>query len=262
MKNSKRSSLSVFLLLAMVGGLSSNVQAALVSWDGGAGDGLWTSANNWSDNAVPVAGDDVTIDSAAVTWDETAASGTFSGNSLTLTGTTTLTANTVFRANGATIHIGSQATLGVDGFVFYDWNNGSVTFDAGAKFTNGVWENKGTNQFTFNLDAGGFDTLTPSFVNISGANFSTTTYTVDLGAYTGATGTITLVDFGGEFGDNLTNATFQTSIHQILNAGAYAGSTLNYDDANDAILLNLVPEPSSALLTVAGLGLCLFRRRS
>ena len=31
-------------------------------WDAGAGDGLWNSANNWSDNALPGSSDDVVID--------------------------------------------------------------------------------------------------------------------------------------------------------------------------------------------------------
>src|SRR5262245_7238986 len=35
-----------------------------VAWDGGAGDGLWTSADNWSGDSVPGANDDVTIDVA------------------------------------------------------------------------------------------------------------------------------------------------------------------------------------------------------
>ncbi|MFN0051312.1 MAG: hypothetical protein ACKV0T_03925, partial [Planctomycetales bacterium] len=37
---------------------------AAITWDGGAGDGLWTSAANWSSNVVPGAFDDVTIDVA------------------------------------------------------------------------------------------------------------------------------------------------------------------------------------------------------
>lgn len=36
---------------------------AAVMWDGDAGDGLWTSATNWSGDAVPGAGDDVEIPS-------------------------------------------------------------------------------------------------------------------------------------------------------------------------------------------------------
>lgn len=37
---------------------------AAISWDGGAGNNLWHSANNWSTNTVPTATDDVTIDVA------------------------------------------------------------------------------------------------------------------------------------------------------------------------------------------------------
>ena len=45
---------------------------AAVSWDGEAGDNLWHTALNWSNNAVPTAADDVTIDVAGepiVTFD-------------------------------------------------------------------------------------------------------------------------------------------------------------------------------------------------
>lgn len=258
-----RNTLSAAALI--LGVVSINATAASVSWDGGAGDGLWTSATNWSNDLVPGVGDDVTINSAAVTWDVAANSGNFDGTSLALTGASTLTANTVFRANGATIDLGSQSTLSSSGGLqFFDWNNASVTINSGAQVTGSVaWEHKGTNVFAFNLEASGFTTLTPAFLNVSGANFATTTYTVDLQNYTGGAGSITLVDFGGEFGDNLTDATFQTSTHNIINAGAFTGSTLTYNDADDAIVLNvIVPEPSSMLLLgLAGLGLTCRRRR-
>ena len=45
--------------------LEQRMLLAAVSWDGDAGDNLWHSANNWSNNAVPTAADDVTISIAA-----------------------------------------------------------------------------------------------------------------------------------------------------------------------------------------------------
>lgn len=40
------------------------VTATLVTWDGEAGDGLWSSAANWNNNVVPSPGDDVLLDNS------------------------------------------------------------------------------------------------------------------------------------------------------------------------------------------------------
>ncbi|NLR91952.1 T9SS type A sorting domain-containing protein [Flammeovirga agarivorans] len=42
--------------------LSSNIFAANISWDGDAGDGLWSTASNWDGDALPDNGDNVTLD--------------------------------------------------------------------------------------------------------------------------------------------------------------------------------------------------------
>lgn len=47
----------LFLLLS-----TSRVEAATVSWDGGGGDGNWTTGANWSNDLIPGADDDVTVD--------------------------------------------------------------------------------------------------------------------------------------------------------------------------------------------------------
>src|SRR4030095_6040837 len=43
--------------------LESRCLLTAVSWDGGAGSVFWNDANNWSNNQVPTAADDVTIGS-------------------------------------------------------------------------------------------------------------------------------------------------------------------------------------------------------
>src|SRR4051812_49096854 len=43
-------------------GLEDRCTPTAVSWDGGAGTLNWADANNWSTNALPGAGDDVTAD--------------------------------------------------------------------------------------------------------------------------------------------------------------------------------------------------------
>ena len=61
---------------------------AAVAWDGGAGDGLWSSALNWDSDAVPTSADDVTIDDAA-------------GVTVTIGGTTSAEAQSLTIGNGS-----------------------------------------------------------------------------------------------------------------------------------------------------------------
>jgi hypothetical protein len=55
--------LALFLLLAF------KANSTTITWDGGAGNGLWSSATNWSPDQVPTASDDVVIANASVTLD-------------------------------------------------------------------------------------------------------------------------------------------------------------------------------------------------
>src|SRR5689334_12573276 len=47
--------------------VAATARAALVFWDGPAVGGSWTTAMNWSTDAVPTAADEVTISGATVT---------------------------------------------------------------------------------------------------------------------------------------------------------------------------------------------------
>ncbi|MEM7475581.1 MAG: PEP-CTERM sorting domain-containing protein [Planctomycetota bacterium] len=138
------------------------------------------------------------------------------------------------------------------------------------------WEIKGTSSFSFELGTNGFTTLLPSTFRTDGNNtaltvaekIALTTWNVDMAAYNGGTGIITLVDFltdasrsGGVSGDT-NDIIFQAANLSILNAGNYSAA-LQWDDATEAVQLNIfaVPEPSS--LTIVGLlcGFCTVRRR-
>jgi hypothetical protein len=46
---------------------------AQIKWDGGGGDGLWTTAANWSGNIVPIASDNVVLDNAFIAGNYTVA---------------------------------------------------------------------------------------------------------------------------------------------------------------------------------------------
>ena len=124
---------------------------------------------------------------------------------------------------------------------FYDMNNATVTFQDGAQFTQGVWENKGTNTFNFELGTTGFNTLTPSKLNVSGGagNISNATYNADLGgaSYSGGSQILTLVDYGTDT-HGISNANFQNATLTITDTGSNA-ARLYWDDATEAIKLGI-----------------------
>ncbi len=92
-------------------------------WDDGAGDGLWTTALNWSSNILPGTSDDVTIGADfSVTLNSVA-----SVNSLTLDGSLTLAA-------GGSLTLGSSSTFS---------NTSVFTMSAGALVANGGFTSNG-----------------------------------------------------------------------------------------------------------------------
>ena len=238
-----------------------NVQADAI-WDGGGADNNWTTADNWDSNVVPVAGETVTIGSAfTVNYD--VAGGSLPGAlTLNIDGTLSVPGTGVFRASGANITVSSTGELTGDNTnLFYDWNGATVTFEDGATMDT-TWENKGVNVFNFELSSTGFTTLTPSRFFLSGGsgNISNATYNVDMASYTGGYGIISLVDYGTDF-VSMDDSIFQTAGGlNVLNAGgAYAGSSLQWDDTSEAIQLVVIPEPSSLALLLMGTGFMLNR---
>lgn len=88
--------------------------AATIKWDGGGGDGLWSTASNWVGDIAPIAGDDVVLDNSVIITTYTvnlpggvvdvsisSLSITPSGtNNITLILPVTNTSGTAFRATG------------------------------------------------------------------------------------------------------------------------------------------------------------------
>ena len=209
--------------------------------DGAAGDSNWTSANNWDPNGVPGTGNTITIGSG-FTVDFDIAGNLPGSTPLIVDGTLSITSTGVRRANGGNITVSSTGELtGSTSAKYYDWANGTVTFQDGAQFTQGVWENKGTNTFNFELGATGFNTLTPSKLNVSGGagNISNATYNADLGgaSYTGGSQILTLVDYGTDT-HGISNANFQNATLNTIDTGSNA-ARLYYDDATEAIMLGI-----------------------
>ncbi len=73
-------------------------------WDGGAGDGQWSSGNNWNPNIVPSAGADILLDNTHVS-----------------------TAQTIATGSNRTVR-----SLQIDAPFSYTVNNNTLTFDAGS----------------------------------------------------------------------------------------------------------------------------------
>ena len=258
MKKFPKQILAASALFLGMAGFSSSALAIVID---SAQTGNWSDAATWAGGVVPGINDTVNIlDTHTVTND--LESGNLPVNTtLTVQDGGTLTAPTVIRANGANITVESGGSLTG---AFWDLNNGTFTFKDGAIATMGHWEQKNVNVFNFDLSATGFNTLTPNnFWAPTGIDNAT--YNVDMDLYNGSDSiTIVLADFTTDKA-NMDNTTFQGAGGlNVLNAGAYAGSYIQWNDGTEAIELVVVPEPSSYAL-ISGclaLGAIMLRRRS
>lgn len=201
------------------------LQAATVSWDGGAGDGLWSSAANWSGDTLPAAEDVINITGATVDWDNDGTGGDNLPRACTinLIGAT-LNATATLRCAASTINVDSTSTITGSGF--WDLDDASFTFEDGASAAMNNWEQKDLNRFSFKLSASGFTAITPVNLRLGSgslpASIANATYIVDMQDYEGDVGVITLMDFSG--GEALTDSQFQTATLDIQNDGNYTAN--------------------------------------
>jgi hypothetical protein len=227
----------VLLLTVEVG------RAVTVYWDGDAGDGLWSSAANWSGDVLPEAGDTIHIDGASVEWDSGVGTEVLPASCIiNLTNHATLNTTQTLRMQGARVNVGSNAAI--TGTGWWDLRNGTLMFEDGAAAGMTNWEQKDLNSITFILSAAGFTTLTPgAFWMGNGtlsASISNATYTVDMAGYTGGAGTITLMDFGTDRA-GMDHATFRNAggLNVINAAPKYAGSEMVWNGTTEAIELQV-----------------------
>ncbi len=233
-------------LVAGLFSLAVSLQAATVSWDSGAGDGLWSSATNWSGDALPANGDAITIDGESVIWDIISGDGNLpAGCSITLTNNATLNAITTLRMNGSTLSVGNGSTLA--GSAWWDLNDGTLSFEDGASATMTDWEQKGQNHFTFKLGAAGFAPLTPGAFRNS-TSITNAAFTVDLAGYKGGAGTIPLVEFGEDLAD-MDAETFQMAgALNVTNVAPWVlSASIVWNDLSNAIELQLQSEVRTRL---------------
>lgn len=225
-------------------------QAATNTWDNDSGDGLWTTATNWSLDVVPAAGDVLNIANGDTVDFNAGVQLLPAACTINLTGGSVLTEDVVIRLNGATINVASGSSL-TGGF--WDLLNGTLVFDDGAAAGMANWEQKGNNTFRFNLGGAGLTTLTPATFRLGGgATMSNATYIVDMGSYTGAMNTINLVDFSVNAA-GVTAETFQWATLIITNAGTYSNAFLAFDDS--ALIIKVgFPAPPVPPVTWTGDG--------
>ncbi|WP_156817260.1 hypothetical protein [Rubritalea marina] len=213
-----------------------------VTWDGEAGDGLWTSPQNWSVDRLPRLGDDVVIKDAEVIWDNTLENGNLLAESLRLDGKTHLKVAAVIRFNHAQIHIGSKAKLTSEQEhqMFLDWLGGQVTFESGAELGGKVlWENKLQPSFTFKLDAQGFKPLRPYIFSVDAPpENAATRYVVDLKDYRGPSQKLVLVQFDRCSKDTYPEW-FSTKSTEILNAGVYQDCRFEWEKETHSLVLHI-----------------------
>jgi hypothetical protein len=186
-------------------------------WDGAAGDGQWTTANNWEGRTLPGAADDVVINN---------------GDAVTLS-SGTVTVNTITLSSGSDLSISSGATL--------DVNKSSGTGRAIHLNGSGVVL---TNAGDLNVSGGGreIDLDGGTLINLSGGtiDLSTSSYGIDAnggtidnsGTITKATGSQGIYAWNGGFINNNSGGTltFNNSSSKGINledAGLTNNGTIN-----------------------------------
>ena len=217
------------------------------TWDGSEGDNLWTNEMNWVGGTLPAASETIEISNGDAV-DATGLSGGNLPNSciVNLSGNSTLTRPSgAIRMNNATLNVASGS--GLTGNGYWDLNGATINFEDGAIATMNDWEQKGNNEFKFELGTSGFTTLTPGALRLGGgATMANATYIADLQNYTGGTGTVTLVDFSSNPA-GVTTASFLDSSRVVTNAGAYTNSTITFDAVNFTIDLNILAAPPAVI---------------
>lgn len=211
----------------------------VLAWDGEAGDGLWRNPTNWNADVLPGGGETIAIGNGdTVEWDAVDSQSLPGGLTVNLSGNSTLHSSHVIRLSGSTINVGAGCSLTSGVNNFFDLNNGTVNFEAGATNTVHMWEHKGNNTFGFTLNETGFPTLTPVYLaSGSGVTWSNATYNIDISAYDRARGKkITLIDWGSH------HANFTDTFDGVTaNITGHEGGTLSWDTAESQLILHVVP---------------------
>ena len=230
----------------------------------GANGGNWTDGANWSGGEAPIKTDTVQINSDKTVylnleW--------IPNPGMTINVDGTIDQQAAMRLWGNKVNVSSSGTLdGAGGGWLVLWGGGAeFNFDSGAT----IIQDSGRIQFGnsgnfdqtlgFNLASDGFDAVSANLLHFDVYN-AAMTIRADMADYTGGAGTIELMTLSG--GNNgVTDALFQGLNLDVANAGAYAGSTLSFNETTSAIELNVIPEPATiGMLGIGGFLMMIVRR--
>ena len=209
-----------------------------VKWDGEAGDGLWTSALNWSTNKLPGNEDHIILDKEEIV--DTYGmpnSGYLPANcTIDISGGATLT-NSIgaIRLNGSTVNVSSTGSLAGD---FWDMSNGAVNFVDGAVVDLAHWEVKGKNTFGFKLSATGFNQVAASaFRSGNSAVWADVTFNIDITDYKISNGaSVVLADFN--YHDPAFDGTFNPTVN-VISGNSNLGGVLSFNKIDHSLVLTI-----------------------
>jgi hypothetical protein len=181
--------LGILAFIALLLTAPGNAHAASKTWDGGCGaDTSWSCAGNWSDNAVPGAGDTVTFNSAS-TSSSTVDAG-FAGTVASVnigagyTGTISLdrslTVSTAFTQTAGTFTAGNQ-TLSIAAFTL---SGGHFVASSGTTSVSKAMTITGLPVFSANGGTFDFNGSTTAKLSCGNVNFSLVAFTQTAGTKT------------------------------------------------------------------------------
>ena len=196
-------------------------------WTGKAGDGLWSTAANWSDDTLPASGNFVTIADAG----EVNFAG-LNGNqylpkkiSLNLQGKTIFSNDSeLLRLDATELNVFPGASVAAGHLVFYA---AQCTFHDGAIIQVKAWEQNGANVFKFVLGKTGFTEISAGGFWVG--DISEATYIADLSAYTGGESVIPLLGFKSLNSGLLTEEDFKKASLEVQNPGNFKGSRIQWN---------------------------------
>ena len=221
-------------LAQIISGGATNTNAVSVIWDGGAGDGLWTSSTNWSGDTAPVAGDTITIDNGDTVNIPGNVFDLPAGITVNVSGNSQIS-NAVAAARlygGMTFNFAPGS--GISG-AYIDLYNGTFNFDNGAYFIPVAIQHRGNTTYGITFGTNGFTTLTPGHLFDAGSEvWSNVTFNIDYSNYDIAHGnTVELFDYAGH--NTNYNGAFNPSVQVTAGSSGLSGA-LSFDTSNSKIL--------------------------